>query len=163
MAWITDPGDWIALLTLTVMELVLGVPVTRYCDDNSLNIAKRLELFTQVCHAVQHAHTKGIIHRDLKPTNVLVTIHDGQPDGLVDRSGLIDIADIGQIAVDFSNEVSPGVLQAQFRSFEGSSRKRLLGAIYRNAAHFIADRDPLSVILWRLIAPRAPFGCRHAI
>jgi len=96
-------------------------------------------------------------------SQISLTIHDGQPDGLVDRSGLIDIADIGQIAVDFSNEVSPGVLQAQFRSFEGSSRKRLLGAIYRNAAHFIADRDPLSVILWRLIAPHAPFGCRHAI
>jgi cellulose synthase (UDP-forming) len=96
-------------------------------------------------------------------SQISLTIHDGEPDGLVDRSGLIDIADIGQIAVDFSNEVSPGVLQAQFRSFEGSSRKRLLGAIYRNAAHFIADRDRLSVILWRLIAPDAPFGCRHAI
>jgi serine/threonine protein kinase/tetratricopeptide (TPR) repeat protein len=59
-----------------VMELVPGVPVTEYCDRERLTPRERLKLFVQVCHAVQHAHTKGIIHRDLKPTNVLVAIHD---------------------------------------------------------------------------------------
>jgi len=56
-----------------VMELVRGIPITEYCDQQRLTTRQRLELFTQVCHAVQHAHQKGIINRDLKPSNILVT------------------------------------------------------------------------------------------
>jgi serine/threonine protein kinase len=62
-----------------VMELVQGVWITEYCDQNSLSTKDRLELFIQVCQAVQHAHQKGIIHRDIKPSNVMVTHHDGKP------------------------------------------------------------------------------------
>ncbi|HEX2475696.1 MAG TPA: serine/threonine-protein kinase [Lacipirellulaceae bacterium] len=62
-----------------VMELVHGVPITEFCDRNQLPPRKRLELFIEVCRAIQHAHTKGIIHRDIKPTNVLVTLHEGIP------------------------------------------------------------------------------------
>jgi WD40 repeat protein/serine/threonine protein kinase len=62
-----------------VMELVRGIRITDYCDQNQLDTDQRLELFIQVCHAVQHAHQKGIIHRDLKPSNILVTLHDGIP------------------------------------------------------------------------------------
>ncbi len=62
-----------------VMELVKGVPVTKYCDDNQLTTKERLDLFIAVCQAIQHAHQKGIIHRDIKPSNILVTLHDGVP------------------------------------------------------------------------------------
>jgi tetratricopeptide (TPR) repeat protein len=62
-----------------VMELVNGSRITDFCDEAQLSTSERLELFTQVCHAVKHAHQKGIIHRDIKPSNVLVTQHDGKP------------------------------------------------------------------------------------
>jgi serine/threonine-protein kinase len=62
-----------------VMELVRGIPITEYCDEQKLSIRERLELFVLVCRAVQHAHQKGIIHRDLKPSNILITLHDGVP------------------------------------------------------------------------------------
>ncbi len=62
-----------------VMELVDGVSITEFCDQNQLTPKERLELFIPVCQAIQHAHQKGIIHRDIKPTNVLVTLHDGKP------------------------------------------------------------------------------------
>ncbi|HSA03780.1 MAG TPA: bifunctional serine/threonine-protein kinase/formylglycine-generating enzyme family protein, partial [Candidatus Paceibacterota bacterium] len=59
-----------------VMELVRGIKITDYCDQNSLSTGQRLDLFIQVCHAIQHAHQKGIIHRDIKPSNILVTVND---------------------------------------------------------------------------------------
>src|SRR5206468_9646873 len=62
-----------------VMELVKGVPITRFCDERRLTTRERLELAIPVCQAVQHAHQKGIIHRDLKPSNVLIASYDGKP------------------------------------------------------------------------------------
>ncbi|MCS7471590.1 protein kinase [Stieleria sp. ICT_E10.1] len=62
-----------------VMELVKGVSITQYADDNNLSTRQRLQLLQKVCRAVQHAHQKGVIHRDIKPSNVLITLHDGEP------------------------------------------------------------------------------------
>lgn len=62
-----------------VMEHVRGVRITEYCDRQRLTVRRRLDLFIQICHAIQHAHQKGIIHGDIKPSNIMVAQHDGVP------------------------------------------------------------------------------------
>jgi serine/threonine protein kinase len=79
IAKVVDAGATEAGRPYFVMELVRGIKITEYCDENQLSPRERLELFAQVCLAVQHAHQKGVIHRDLKPSNVLVTVHDAKP------------------------------------------------------------------------------------
>ena len=79
IAHVLDAGATAAGRPYFVMELVNGVPITKYCDDHHLTPRQRLELFVPVCQAIQHAHQKGIIHRDIKPSNVLVTLYDGKP------------------------------------------------------------------------------------
>jgi tetratricopeptide (TPR) repeat protein/serine/threonine protein kinase len=78
IAHILDGGETASGRPYFVMELVRGVPITDFCDQNQLPVRKRLELFVACCQAVQHAHQKGVIHRDIKPSNVLVTRHDDQ-------------------------------------------------------------------------------------
>src|SRR5436305_1810829 len=79
IARVLDAGATGSGLPYFVMELVHGVPITKYCDDNHLTPRERLGLFVPVCQAIQHAHQKGIIYRDVKPSNVLVTLYDGKP------------------------------------------------------------------------------------
>jgi WD40 repeat protein len=79
IAKVLDAGTTSASRPFLVMELVKGVPITRYCDEKQLIPNDRLGLFVQVCQAVQHAHQKGILHRDLKPSNILVAPYDGKP------------------------------------------------------------------------------------
>src|SRR5262249_504071 len=79
IAHVLDGGESASGRPCFAMELVKGVPITRFCDEGHLSVRGRLELFASVCQAVQHAHQKGIIHRDLKPSNILVTLHDDKP------------------------------------------------------------------------------------
>jgi len=94
-----------------VMELVHGIPITEYCDKNSLGMRQRLELFVQTCQAVQHAHQKGIIHRDIKPSNVLV--------GLVDGRTVPKIIDFG-IAKATNQRLTEKTVFTEFRQMIGT-------------------------------------------
>jgi serine/threonine protein kinase/Tfp pilus assembly protein PilF len=78
IAKVLDAGTTDSGRPYFVMELVKGVPITKYCDEKQLSLRERIDLFTQVCHAVQHAHQKGVIHRDVKPSNVLVAEYDNR-------------------------------------------------------------------------------------
>ena len=79
IAHVLDAGTTESGRPYFVMELVRGIPLTEYCQREQLDLEQRLNLFIDVCFAVQHAHLKGIIHRDIKPSNVMVTMHDGMP------------------------------------------------------------------------------------
>src|SRR5262245_50370690 len=94
-----------------VMELVRGVPITTYCDENHLATVERLKLFIAVCHAIQHAHQKGIIHRDIKPSNILVTLHDGLP--------IPKVIDFG-IAKATAGDLTDKTIYTQFQQFIGT-------------------------------------------
>jgi serine/threonine-protein kinase len=112
-----------------VMELVKGVPITDFCDQNHLTPRQRLELFVPVCQAVQHAHQKGIIHRDLKPGNVLVTVHDTAPVAKV---------------IDFGVAKAMGQELAENTLFRGFAQLLILMPDQKAAEDFKVERiDPL--------------------
>src|SRR6266566_1896065 len=95
-----------------VMELVRGIKITEYCDQNDLSTNARLQLFIQVCQAVQHAHQKGIIHRDLKPSNILVTSNDGVP--------LPKVIDFGIAKATADIQLTDKTLFTRFEMFVGT-------------------------------------------
>ncbi len=111
IARVLDAGATDAGRPYFVMELVRGVPITDYCDQNHLSVHERLDLFVQVCHAVQHAHQKGIIHRDIKPSNVLVTQHGGRP--------VPKVIDFG-VAKAISPQLTQDTLFTQFAEMIGT-------------------------------------------
>jgi serine/threonine protein kinase len=88
IARVFDAGTTTSGLPYFAMELVDGIPITRYCDSKRLTVRERIDIFIPVCHAIQHAHQKGIIHRDIKPSNILVTEQDGKPVAKVIDFGL---------------------------------------------------------------------------
>ena len=133
-----------------VMELVKGITITEYCDQRRLSTRARLELFTQVCHAVQHAHQKGIIHRDLKPNNVLVTLHDDKP--------VPKVIDFG-IAKATSQRLTDKTLFTEFRQFLGTPEYMSPDQAEISGLDIDTRTDiySLGVLLYELLTGSTPF------
>jgi serine/threonine protein kinase/tetratricopeptide (TPR) repeat protein len=132
------------------MELVKGVPITRYCDEHHLTPRQRLELFVPVCHAIQHAHQKGIIHRDLKPSNVLVALYDDKP--------LPKIIDFG-VAKATGQQLTEQTLHTGFGSVVGTVEYMSPEQARFNNLDIDTRSDiySLGVLLYELLAGSPPF------
>jgi eukaryotic-like serine/threonine-protein kinase len=137
-----------------VMELVDGVPITQYCDDNKLSIDERLKLFISVCKAVHHVHGKGIVHRDLKPSNVLVTVVDGEAVPKVIDFGLAKAVEQNLRLTDESmlTEFGKVIGTAQYMSPE-QAEMRVTGAQDIDAR---TDVYSLGVMLYELLTGSTP-------
>lgn len=133
-----------------VMELVKGLPITQYCDSKSLTLRERLELFTHVCDAVQHAHNRGIIHRDLKPSNVLVTESGTKP--------LPKVIDFG-IAKATSGTLTDKTVYTQMRHMIGTPEYMSpeQASVSSIDIDIRTDVYSLGVILYELLAGVTPF------
>jgi WD40 repeat protein/serine/threonine protein kinase len=133
-----------------VMELVRGIRITDYCDQNNLPTRERLKLFILVCQAIQHAHQKGIIHRDIKPSNILVTLHDGVP--------VPKVIDFG-IAKATQQELTDKTLFTQFQHFIGtpayiSPEQAEMSGLDIDTR---SDIYSLGVLLYELLVGQTPF------
>lgn len=133
-----------------VMELVRGIPISEYCDKNNLSARERLEIFTAVCRAVQHAHQKGIIHRDLKPSNVLVTLHDGQP--------VPKVIDFG-IAEATNQRLTERTLFTEYQQFIGTPQYMSPEQAEMSGLDIDTRSDiySLGVLLYELLTGTTPF------
>src|SRR5262249_49637759 len=133
-----------------VMELVKGVPITQFCDDNRLTTRERLELFVSVCQAVQHAHQKGIIHRDVKPSNVLVTSHDGTP--------VVKVIDFG-VAKAVGAQLTEKTVYTQFTQMIGTPLYMSPEQAGQSGLDIDTRTDvyALGVLLYELLTGTTPF------
>ena len=150
IARVFDAGATDAGRPYFVMELVRGVPITEFCDQQQLNPRQRLELFGQVCHAVQHAHQKGIIHRDIKPSNVLVMRHDTEP--------VVKVIDFG-IAKALGQELTDKTLFTGFAQLLGTPLYMSPEQAGQSAIDIDTRSDiySLGVLLYELLTGTTPF------
>jgi serine/threonine-protein kinase len=137
-----------------VMELVKGLPITKYCDQEQLTPRERLELFAPVCQAVQHAHQKGIIHRDLKPRNVLVGLYDGQP--------VVKVIDFG-VAKATAQKLSEGTVFTEVGQMVGTLEYMAPEQAELNNLDIDtrADIYSLGVLLYELLTGSPPFTAKQ--
>ena len=153
IARVLDAGATLTGRPYFVMELVRGVPITEYCDTNNLSTKERLELFTLVCDAVQHAHQKGIIHRDIKPSNVMITLRDGSP--------VPKVIDFG-IAKATNRELTDRTLLTDCGQFVGTPEYMSPEQAEMNGLDVDTRTDiySLGVLLYELLTGRTPFDLR---
>ena len=139
-----------------VMELVRGVKITEYCDQNELDTGQRLKLFILVCQAIQHAHQKGVIHRDIKPSNILVTIIDGLP--------VPKVIDFG-IAKAIEGRLTDNTIFTAYEQFIGtpaymSPEQAVMSGVDVDTR---SDIYSLGVLLYELLTGRTPFETKELL
>src|SRR5262245_15230963 len=140
-----------------VMELVRGIKITDYCDQNNLSTTERLELFIQVCQAVQHAHQKGVIHRDIKPTNILVAQHDSV--------AVPTVVDFGIAKATAGQQLTDNTVFSAFEQFIGtpaymSPEQAPLSGLDIDTR---TDIYALGVLLYELLTGRTPFDQKELL
>jgi serine/threonine protein kinase/lipopolysaccharide biosynthesis regulator YciM len=150
IAKVLDAGATTAGRPYFVMELIKGIPITKYCDEHRLTPRQRLELFIPVCQAVQHAHQKGIIHRDLKPSNVLVADYDDKP--------VVKIIDFG-VARAVGQHLTEKTMFTQFGQIVGTIEYMSPEQAKLNQLDIDTRTDiySLGVLLYELLSGETPF------
>jgi Flp pilus assembly protein TadD len=139
-----------------VMELVRGIKITEYCDQNKVPTEERLKLFVQVCQAIQHAHQKGVIHRDIKPSNILVTLHDGVP--------VPKVIDFG-IAKAAQGRLTDQTLFTAFEQFIGTPAYMSPEQAEMSGLDVDTRSDiySLGVLLYELLTGKTPFDTKELL
>ena len=137
-----------------VMELVKGISVTKYCDQERLTTKERLDLFIKISHAVQHAHQKGLIHRDIKPSNIMVTLHDGVP--------VPKVIDFG-IAKATQQELTEKTIYTQYSQFIGTPAYMSPEQAEMSGLDIDTRSDiySLGVLLYELLTGATPFDSKE--
>jgi eukaryotic-like serine/threonine-protein kinase len=156
IAKVLDAGATDTGRSFFVMELVRGIKITDYCDQNKLSTEERLNLFIQVCNAIQHAHQKGIIHRDIKPSNILVTLHDGKP--------VPKVIDFG-IAKATQGRLTDQTLFTAFEQFIGTPAYMSPEQAEMSGLDIDTRSDiyALGVLLYELLTSRTPFDAKQLL
>src|SRR6266446_4775876 len=156
IAKVLDAGATEAGRLYFVMELVRGIPITQYCDENHLSADERLKLFLLVCQAIQHAHQKGIIHRDIKPSNILLTVNDGAP--------VPKVIDFG-IAKATQGELPDKTIYTQFQHFIGTPAYMSPEQADMTSLDIDTRSDiyALGVLLYELLVGQTPFDGKELL
>jgi eukaryotic-like serine/threonine-protein kinase len=156
IAKVLDAGSTDTGRPYFVMELVRGIKITDYCDQHHLSTRARLDLFIQVCHAIQHAHQKGIMHRDIKPSNILVASNDGVP--------VPKVIDFG-IAKATQGRLTDQTVYTAFDQFIGTPAYMSpeQAEMSLNEVDTRTDIYSLGVLLYELLTGKTPFDAMELV